>query len=207
MSIFADCSTNVAEITAAQFCQGFGGCGADGLLATAGNLNAVLKAITESSTFTSTTYDATSNILTITFADGSTFGINLTQALADAVADSTVPSGNIMMRADSTVPTGWVICDGTNGTPDLRDRFIVAAGSTYGVGTTGGAATHTHTATVDSATTGANLSTTPDNVDSSGGTPVVGAVTLNDPGHSHTASVAAGANIPPYYSLIFIMKL
>lgn len=35
-------------------------------------------------------------------------------------------------------PTGWKICDGTNGTPDLRDRFLVGAGKSYGKGATGG---------------------------------------------------------------------
>ncbi len=58
----------------------------------------------------------------------------------------TVPRGGIIMWSGSAsaVPTSWALCDGTNGTPDLRDRFILAAGSTYGVGTSGGAATHTH---------------------------------------------------------------
>lgn len=46
------------------------------------------------------------------------------------------------------IPYGWVICDGTNGTPDLRDRFVMGAGSTYALNATGGAATinleHTH---------------------------------------------------------------
>ena len=46
------------------------------------------------------------------------------------------------------IPVGWALCDGTNGTPDLRDRFIIGAGSTYALDATGGAATvdlsHTH---------------------------------------------------------------
>ena len=53
-----------------------------------------------------------------------------------------VPSGIIAMwsGAIGSIPTGWVLCDGNNSTPDLRDRFIVGAGSTYAVGNTGGAA-------------------------------------------------------------------
>ena len=56
-----------------------------------------------------------------------------------------VPSGIIAIWSGSTasIPTGWVICDGTNSTPDLRDRFIVGAGSTYAVAATGGANTVT----------------------------------------------------------------
>ena len=43
------------------------------------------------------------------------------------------------------VPLAWHICDGSNGTPDLRDRFIVGAGSSYTVGNIGGAKTVTLT--------------------------------------------------------------
>lgn len=48
----------------------------------------------------------------------------------------------------SAIPDGWALCDGTNGTPDLRDRFVIGAGSTYALNATGGSATfnaeHTH---------------------------------------------------------------
>ena len=54
-----------------------------------------------------------------------------------------VPSGVILMWSGSiaTIPSGWFLCNGVNGTPDLRDRFLVGAGSTYAVGATGGATT------------------------------------------------------------------
>ena len=60
-----------------------------------------------------------------------------------AVSDATVPSGGIMMWSGSiaSIPSGWFLCDGTNGTPNLKDRFIVGAGNTYAVGSTGGATT------------------------------------------------------------------
>ena len=48
-------------------------------------------------------------------------------------------TGMIMMYTGSTAPSGWAICNGQNGTPDLRDRFIVGAGSAYSVNNTGGA--------------------------------------------------------------------
>jgi microcystin-dependent protein len=68
--------------------------------------------------------------------------------------------GMIMLWSGSigTIPAGWALCNGTGGTPDLRNRFIVGAGSTYAVDATGGALTdtatsaaggaHTHTLTI-----------------------------------------------------------
>ena len=46
-----------------------------------------------------------------------------------------IPKGGIIMWSGATtaIPQGWALCDGTNGTPNLRDRFIVGAGSTYAV--------------------------------------------------------------------------
>ena len=58
-----------------------------------------------------------------------------------------VPSGLIAMWSGeaTSIPAGWALCDGQNGTPDLRDRFIVGAGNEYDVGDTGGEASHTLT--------------------------------------------------------------
>ena len=36
------------------------------------------------------------------------------------------------------IPSNWKICDGTNGTPDLRNRFVVGAGDDYDLDETGG---------------------------------------------------------------------
>ncbi len=54
-----------------------------------------------------------------------------------------VPVGGIIMWSGSiaSLPPNWKVCDGTNGTPNLRDRFIVGAGSTWNVGNTGGVST------------------------------------------------------------------
>ncbi len=51
------------------------------------------------------------------------------------------PPGGIIMWSGSiaSIPAGWVICDGTNSTPDLKDKFVVASGTTYNVGETGNA--------------------------------------------------------------------
>ena len=51
-----------------------------------------------------------------------------------------IPKGTIVLWSGTiaTIPNGWVLCDGTNGTPDLRNRFVVGAGGEYSVGSTGG---------------------------------------------------------------------
>jgi hypothetical protein len=61
--------------------------------------------------------------------------------------NGTIPVGGIIIWSGSinNIPAGWRLCNGQNGTPDLRSRFIVGAGSPeYAVGDTGGAATHSH---------------------------------------------------------------
>lgn len=59
--------------------------------------------------------------------------------VGDAAEGYTVPSGTIVMWKGSVsdVPAGWKLCDGANGTPDLRGRFVVGAsalGGEYSVG-------------------------------------------------------------------------
>jgi microcystin-dependent protein len=56
-----------------------------------------------------------------------------------------IPSGGIIMWSGTVanIPTGWFLCNGSNGTPDLRNRFIVGAGGVYNPGNTGGADTIT----------------------------------------------------------------
>ncbi len=53
--------------------------------------------------------------------------------------------GMIMMWSGTvaTIPAGWALCDGVNGAPDLRNRFVIGAGTTYAVGATGGAGSAT----------------------------------------------------------------
>lgn len=76
-----------------------------------------------------------------------------------------VPTGGIIMWSGSVVsiPGGWALCDGSNGTPDLRGRFIVGAGGAYSPGNTGGAETVTLDATqIPSHTHSVNLTTSSD---------------------------------------------
>ena len=58
---------------------------------------------------------------------------------ANSLVGAVVPPGIITLWSGSTTPTGWALCNGSNGTPDLRDRFVVGAGNSYSVGDTGGA--------------------------------------------------------------------
>ena len=81
-------------------------------------------------------------------SDGWIYSRTASEVLSDigaAPAVAGVPTGAIMMwSGESTaIPTGWVLCNGENNTPDLRDRFVVGAGNSYAVGATGGSSTTT----------------------------------------------------------------
>ena len=80
--------------------------------------------------------------------------ISGTCTAGDFVGNGTIPIGGIIMWSgtNAAVPSNWNLCDGTNGTPNLIDKFVVGRGSAYAADTTGGSAdaivpTHTHTAT------------------------------------------------------------
>jgi microcystin-dependent protein len=84
-------------------------------------------------------------------------GTNTTQLATTAFVQAALPTGVILLWSGSivSIPSGWALCNGTSGTPDLRDRFVVGAGTTYAVAATGGVNTvtldqtqipsHTHT--------------------------------------------------------------
>lgn len=144
---------------------------------------------------------------------------------------STVPSGMILLWSGSigSIPIGYLLCDGTNGTPDLRNRFLVGSGSTYAVNATGGSAdsivvSHNHTASSTSVVTDpGHLHTLPfvdgGTIGGSGatsgfrgsGTYNTSTATTGITVATTTTNTAAGtsgtnANLPPYYSLAYIMK-
>ena len=139
-----------------------------------------------------------------------------------------IPSGCILLWSGSTgsVPSGWYLCDGTNGTPDLRNSFIVGAGNTYAVGATGGSAdaivvSHTHTAT-STVTDPQHQHSLPSGQGSQPNTnPYLGAsnvlATAGVTGLASTGITVAttnatagtsgtGQNLPPYYALAYIQK-
>jgi microcystin-dependent protein len=101
------------------------------------------------------------------------YGIIGTQPATGA----TIPAGLISMWSGSigSIPSGWYLCDGSNGTPNLTDRFIIGAGSTYAVNGTGGVSSVTLTTSNMPAHTHA--------------------ATVTDPGHTHTLSISGGSSI------------
>jgi hypothetical protein len=159
-------------------------------------------------------------------------GTNTTQLATTAfvvnTAQNLIPTGVIVMWSGNiaSIPTGWTLCNGGNGTPDLRDRFVVGAGSTYAVAATGGSAdavvvSHTHTASsavsdpghahgyTAPASTGSDatgfdteIATTTAATTGSANTGITVTTTVNSSGVSGT-----NANLPPYYALAYIMKL
>jgi hypothetical protein len=147
-------------------------------------------------------------------------------------AATPIPSGGIILWSGSigSIPAGYVLCNGNNSTPDLRDRFIVGAGSTYAVDATGGVAdavvvSHTHTATSVVTDPGHthNAYGHADNYAIPGGgvQSIVSATSppsQNVPTASNTTGITVAttnassgvsgtnANLPPYYALCYIMK-
>jgi len=151
-----------------------------------------------------------------------------TTAFVTTAADAAFPSGGIIIWSGSSaaIPTGWYLCDGNNSTPDLRNRFVVGAGSTYNVNDTGGSTDavlveHTHTATVtDPGHTHAWGYTTETDDDGTGGSynefTVKPGTDTRNPIQSNTTGItvanstegesATNANLPPYFALCYIMK-
>jgi microcystin-dependent protein len=173
------------------------------------NIHATGGNVTELTTFSGTTGQATNfsagniivasgNISNITGANNTFTAANLVNSTATtrtandvstaiattAFVHSVLPTGIIVMwnSTAASIPLGWQLCNGSNGTPDLRDRFIVGAGTTYAFGDTGGSASVTlaanampiHSHVLSGAlTTGSAGSHTH---------------TLTDPGHAHSGT-------------------
>jgi microcystin-dependent protein len=144
--------------------------------------------------------------------------------------NGTIPIGGIIMWSGSiaTIPTGWALCNGSNGTPDLRNQFIVGAGSDtlsvwgfnkttgvstftggqsyVGVGSTGGRVGVALTIGEMPAHTHTYNQNTNANTDHSGSD-----TTSNNPSFSSQPTGSTGGDLyhenrPPYYALAFIMR-
>jgi microcystin-dependent protein len=115
--------------------------------------------------------------------------------------DTSIPIGGIIMWSGTiaTIPSNWKFCDGTNGTPDLRGRFVLSSGQGSGLtnrttGQTGGVETvtlteqqmpaHTHGVSASSTDAGGHSHT----------------ASVKDPGHSHQeSSGSSNVNGGPWY--------
>lgn len=149
-------------------------------------------------------------------------GDNSTKVATTAyVASNAIPSGVIVIWSGSSasIPSGWYLCNGSNNTPDLRDRFVVGAGSTYAVGNTGGSkdaivVSHTHSISdpghshsIDMASSQNTNNQVPSQLSTSQ-TPRTANTNSADTGISinSTGDSGTNANLPPYYALCYIQK-
>ena len=172
-------------------------------------------------------YNPSTNTLTATNFAGS--GANLTGIVG-------VPSGCILLwsGAEGAIPSGFVLCNGSNSTPDLRNRFIVGAGDSYSVGDSGGSndvtlstsqlPSHNHSASSSVSDPGHFHTTenfvarsnyaeprnfgvgTDGNLNSTGNTNTKTTGISVSTTISNTGSGGAIENRPPYYALCYIMK-
>lgn len=133
--------------------------------------------------------------------------------------------------SEDDIPEGWVLCNGSNNTPDLRNKFIMAAGDTYVPGEQGGSndvavefdtdehvltieqiPAHTHTVNVDhkdntgASNTGGQRVGEQNNADFA--IDIESNSTGGGKGHTHPVKVdLEGGNMPQYMALMFIMKV
>ena len=131
-----------------------------------------------------------------------------------------IPAGGIIMWSGSVanIPSGWYLCNGSYGTPDLRDRFVIGAGSSYNPGATGGATSvtlstsnmpsHSHTGASHSHTIGSHSHTVSSHSHTIGShthtfsSLVNGYTSIQSDNHYHTANTgSAGAHSHTYSRL------
>ena len=107
-------------------------------------IKATLPNVTGAITSTHTELNALTGVTASPAEINKLDGLTATTAQLNAIAATGgIPSGGIIMwsGAVSAIPAGWVLCNGSNSSPDLRNRFVVGAGSSYGVNATGGSTT------------------------------------------------------------------
>jgi len=164
----------------------------------------------------------------VTFSTAPPAGDYFVGFVGNTVAIAGVPTGLISMWSGSVaaIPGGWQLCDGTNGTPDLRDRFVIGSGANYSPGNTGGTPDaivpfHSHTSSGGShnhtfynparafALAGGNASPGFDkpayNFDTADLTTTSDASVTVNINSAGTPGNQVGANLPPYYALAYIM--
>ena len=132
--------------------------------------------------------------------------------------DESLPAGAIIMwsGALSSIPANWQLCDGTNGTPDLRGRFIMGVSTGENPGATGGSSTHTHP--LGSHTHPISITSTQGSQSHWNGWQNGDGGWFWGQGNDHTHNVigttgqtggdtGSTSSLPPYYKLAYIMKM
>lgn len=132
-------------------------------------------------------------------------GVRFPDGTVQTTATS-LPSGSIIMWSGpiGCIPAGFALCDGQQNTPNLLNRFVVAAGGAYAVGATGGEDFHTLTiAEMPSHSHGgtARVHAGPCAADG------VGACKAETSPTAATGGDQPHENRPPFYAIAFIMKL
>ncbi len=133
-------------------------------------------------------------------------GNNVTAATDPALP--AIPVGSIIMWNSATAPVGWSLCDGTNGTPDLRNRFVLGVSSNHGLGQTGGE--EAHTLSVNEMPNHSHSFALPQgdaNWNNGGGNGFWGGSWGRGINTNAVGGGAAHNNMPPFYALSYIMKL
>lgn len=112
--------------------------------------------------------------------------------------------GMIMLWHGSieTIPSGWAECNGTMGTPDLRNRFVWHPGMGNPQGNTGGADAHSHDFTGDG-----HVHEIPQEAGCPGAGPEPCIHTDNTGSSPAVGTTDSGNSIPPFMALYYIMKL
>jgi len=132
--------------------------------------------------------------------------------------NNSLPIGSIVIWSGTvaSIPTGWQLCDGTNGTPDLRDRFVVGARQDSGgtaMTTVSGSLTKIggeakHTMTIAELVPHTHSYRWWNAWYFSGSSELAAKGSYNDNAQTGSAGSGQPFNIlPPYYSLCFIMKI
>jgi len=111
-----------------------------------------------------------------------------------------LPAGTIMIwyGAVVNIPAGFILCDGGNGTPDLRGKFVLGAGDAFNPGDTGGTSSHDHTV----ATFGHTHTLTAGAAVGSGADWTAETTTKAPSGTTNEVS-----HVPPYHALCYIMRV
>lgn len=87
--------------------------------------------------------------------------IRASNMFINGILNPFIPRGGIVMWNKPTIPTGWALCNGSNGTPDLRNRFVLSSGAIYTTNNQGGGSittlttihlpSHTHSVAINQA--------------------------------------------------------